>query len=252
MTERNEVVSFQGVSFGYNGLQVFDGVNLSVVDGEFACIVGPNGSGKTTLVKLILGLLRQDKGEIRLFGKNPAGCRERVGYMPQQVHLDKRFPVTVREVVLMGRVTRGWAGLFTRKDKQIADRVLQETGLFDVRGEPFSEISGGQQRRLLIARALAGEPELLLLDEPTANLDLVIQEELYRLLRDLNQRLTIIMVSHDMAFVSQFVNKVICVNRNIAVHKTGEINAQMISELFGSDLVMVRHDHPFEAKGDHQ
>lgn len=248
--QEKEIISLHEVSFAFNGLRIFDSINLSVYDGEFACVVGPNGGGKTTLLKLILGLLQQQKGTVRLFGRSPAAVRARVGYMPQQVHLDVKFPVTVREVVLMGRVTRGGLGLFSRRDRQVCDRVLTETGLFDVRDESFAEISGGQQRRLLIARALAGEPDLLLLDEPTANLDLVIQEELYRLLRNLNERLSIVMVSHDMAFVSQYVNKVICVNRNIAVHKTGEINARMISELFGSDLVMVRHDHPFSKSGE--
>lgn len=243
MAEQSSVIVFENVSFSYGGPPVLEDVNLTIGDREFACVVGPNGGGKTTLVKLALGLLKPTAGSIRLFGKSPAAVRSRVGYMPQHVHLDPKFPVSVMDVVLMGRLGNGHSfGPYRQQDKLAAWTALREVGLFDSRNRPFADLSGGQQRRLFIARAVACEPELLLLDEPTANLDPKVEQELYQVLSELNQRMAVVVVSHDMAFVSQFVKRVICVKRGVHIHPTSEIQDGTLSEVFGTDLRMVRHD----------
>lgn len=243
MTDDVPTIVFENVSFSYGGPPVLEAVNLAIERTEFACIVGPNGGGKTTLVKLALGLLKPDTGTVRLFGKPPGAVRSHVGYMPQHVHLDPKFPVSVIDVVLMGRLGNGQSfGPYRRQDKLAARKALREVGLFDERDQPFATLSGGQQRRLFIARAIACEPELLLLDEPTANLDPRVEQELYQVLSELNQRMAVVIVSHDMTFVSQFVERVICVKRGVHIHPTSAIEDGTLSEVFGTDLRMVRHD----------
>jgi zinc transport system ATP-binding protein len=241
--ENHPAMVFEQVSFSYNAAPVLEHVDLIIGSREFACVVGPNGGGKTTLLKLALGLLKPDTGSVRLFGKSPAGARSRVGYMPQYVQLDPKFPVSVMDVVLMGRLGNGHAfGPYRRQDRAAARKALREAGLLRVAGKPFAELSGGQQRRLFIARAIAGEPELLLLDEPTANLDPKVEHELYQVLHELNQRMAVVVVSHDMTFVSQFVERVICVKRGVHIHPTSEISDGTFSEVFGSEVRIVRHD----------
>ncbi|MFC1475936.1 metal ABC transporter ATP-binding protein [Candidatus Zixiibacteriota bacterium] len=243
MIDDKPAIVFENVSFSYGGLTVLEDVDLTIGFREFACIVGPNGGGKTTLVKLTLGLLKPETGTVRLFGSKPAGVRSRVGYMPQHVHLDPKFPVSVMDVVLMGRLGNGHTfGPYRGQDKLAARKALREVGLFDKRDQPFAELSGGQQRRLFIARAIACEPELLILDEPTANLDPKVEQELYQVLNELNQRMAVVVVSHDMTFVSQFVERVICVKRGVHIHPTSEIRDGTLSEVFGMDVRLVRHD----------
>lgn len=237
------VIALDNVSFSYNAKLVLENVNLTVADKEFVWVVGPNGGGKTTLVKLILGLLQPKSGTIRVFGQSPAAARRRIGYMPQHAQLDPRFPVTSREVVLMGRLNKGMApGMYSANDKEIVHKVLELVGMESTADIPLKDLSGGQQRRLLIARALACEPDMLLLDEPTANLDRIAERDLFKILKKLNQQLTVMMISHDPAFVSDYVEQVVCVNRTVAIHPTTDRDREFIGELYGDRLRMVRHD----------
>jgi zinc transport system ATP-binding protein len=237
------VISVHGVSFAYDGDLVLRDVCLEVAPRDFACMVGPNGGGKTTLLKLILGLLAPAAGRITVFGGPPQEARTRIGYMPQHAQVDLRFPVSVADVVLMGRLGRAEImGPYRRAHRDAAWQALREVGLYDLRQRPFGTLSGGQRQRTLIARALAAEPELLLLDEPTANLDAPAESDLYELLRRLNERLTVVMVTHDLGFVSRFVRTVICVNRCVVVHPTSEITGEIIREIYGADVCMIRHD----------
>jgi zinc transport system ATP-binding protein len=163
--------------------------------------------------------------------------------MPQFTHLDPKFPVSALDVALMGRLGNGHNfGPFRGADRKSAEKALGQVGLYDMRHRQFSSLSGGEQRRLLIARALACEPELLLLDEPTANLDMVIEKELFQLLQKLNERLTIILVSHEPTFVSDFVKRVICVNRHISEHPTSAVKSEFMGDLYNGERRMVRHD----------
>jgi zinc transport system ATP-binding protein len=238
------VIAIDHLSFSYNGDAVLEDVSLEIAERDFVGFVGPNGGGKTTLLKLMLGLLAPTAGRVRLFGLPPTQARHLMGYMPQHANVDPRFPASVMDVVLMGRVTTGVRlGPYRRADRDAADKALRQVDLFDLRRRPYSELSGGQQQRVLIARALASEPRLLLLDEPTANLDLKMEHDLYDLLKGLNEHLTIVLVSHDLGFVSQFVKRVACVKRRVIVHPTSDITGEIIQEIYGADVRMVRHDH---------
>jgi zinc transport system ATP-binding protein len=247
MAEHDIVV--QNVSFAYNSVPVLEHVDFVVDRGEFVTIVGPNGGGKTTLLKLLLGLLHPDAGDIRIFGERPEKSRLHIGYMPQHVFLDTKFPVTVLDVVLLGRLGRRIGGRYTQKDREMAGRALDEVRLSHLSDRLFNEISGGQRQRVLIARALCIDPVLLLLDEPTANIDPEVEKNLLEILQDLNKRMTILMVSHDIGFVSQVVERVVCVNRRVVIHPTSEINGTLIKDIYGGDYCMIRHDHRCSEEG---
>lgn len=238
------VVEFDRVGFSYDDAPILREVSFAIEPREFVYVIGPNGGGKTTLLKLILGLLEPSAGEVRVFGRPPRECRRRIGYMPQHATLDPQFPVCVGDVVLMGRLGgRTRIGSYSRADRAAARAALDEVGLADLLRRPFSALSGGQRQRVLIARALACEPEILLLDEPTANLDPHIEEQFHDLLRRLNERLTILLVSHDVGFVSQSVRRVLCVNRTVQVHCTSALSGNVIHDLYGREMRQVEHAH---------
>jgi zinc transport system ATP-binding protein len=243
MTER-PALELRDLSYSYDVTPVIEGANLTVGCGEFVTIVGPNGGGKTTLLKLVLGLLQPDSGTVRVFGCSPEESNPRMGYVPQHSDTDPSFPATVLDVVLMGRLgkTRLF-GTYTRSDADVAMAALADVELTELSRRPFSKLSGGQRQRTLIARALASEPDVLLLDEPTANLDIAMEQELYEILLRLKKRLTLLLVSHDLAFVSGFTDTVACVNRTVAVHTTSEVTPELINALYGRDVRFVRHDH---------
>lgn len=243
----------RNLEFGYGGTPLLQNVNISIPEGDFVCVVGPNGSGKTTLLKLALGLLKPTAGSIEVFGRAPNYSRGRIGYVPQHPRLDPLFPVSAMDVVLMGRLGKTPSlGAWRSTDRQQARQTLDEVGLSNHENHHFASLSGGQKQRVLIARALAGDPDLLLLDEPTAGLDAHIEEGFYRLLQELNQRLTIVLVSHDLGFVSGYVRSVVCVGQDVVVHPTSEITGQVIADLYGSDMRLVRHDHRCSPDGHDQ
>lgn len=228
------------VTFSYDGPPVVEHVNLSIPELDFVCVVGPNGGGKTTLLKLMLGLLKPQQGSVEVLGHAAHYACRRIGYMPQRAQLDPKFPVNVIDVVLMGRLGKGRSvGPYRRVDRAVATRALQDVGLADLGNRAFSALSGGQRQRVLVARALACEPELLLLDEPTASLDPAVQEDLYALLRDLNQRLTVVIVSHDVGFVSVFFKTVVCVNRTVHTHPTSELTSKQVADVYGRQVRIV-------------
>ncbi len=235
-------VTIRHVSFSYDGTSVLEDVNLTIKERSFISIVGPNAGGKTTLLKLMLGLIRPSRGTIEVLGMPPEKARTRIGYMPQQVQFDLQFPVSVFDVVLMGRLgnTKPF-GPFGRTDKAIACDALRKLEMQDMKNRPFTALSGGQRQRVLIARALACEPEMLLLDEPTANVDLVVEKELFELLHEMSKAITIVVVSHDVGFVSHYVQSVVCVNRRVLVHPTTTLTGEVIRDLYVSDVCMVSH-----------
>ena len=242
----NIVIEFRDVEFSYNGSSVLHKVNFSVQRGELVYIVGPNGGGKTTLLKLILGLLKPDSGTIRVFEKTPEKSRSRVGYTPQYIQFDTQFPVTVEEVVAMGLLKGGRGRVFRKRSRSAVHDALQRLGIEDLAKKPFSGLSGGQRQRVLIARSLADKPELLLLDEPTSNVDMHTEDRLIELINELNRDHTILLVSHDLNFVSDKVKSVVCVNRAVHVHPTSEISRDAIRKVYEKDLMLIRHDLEFE------
>jgi zinc transport system ATP-binding protein len=239
------VIELRNVSFSYQAVPVLENVNLTIYDRESICIVGPNGGGKTTLLRLLLGQLRPTQGEIRIFGKTPEEARLQIGYMPQRSEYDSLFPVTVMDVVLMGRLGRGgingWLGWYGRKDRAAAREALAQVHMADAEKRNFAALSGGQRQRVLIARALCSQPEMLLLDEPTANVDSLVEERLFDELRQLAARMTILLVSHDLGFVTSLVQRVICVNRQAVAHPASQLTADVIREMYGGDVNVVRH-----------
>jgi zinc transport system ATP-binding protein len=248
--DKSPVVVLNHLSFSYNDLPVLEDVTLTVSEHDFLCVVGPNAGGKTTLLKVILGFLRPSGGTVHVFGEAPVRVRERMGYVPQNTRLDPEFPVRVIDVVLMGRLGRHRRfGPYSKSDKKAAEEAIRQVEMDELRNRPFSQLSGGQRQRVLIARALTTEPDLLLLDEPTASVDAVIETEFYELLRRLNQRITIILVTHDLGFVSRYVKRVACVNRRVVVHPTSEVTGEMINAIYGRDVKMVRHDHRDREEG---
>ncbi len=247
------IIKLSNVSFAYGSETVLKDVDLTVEAGEFASIVGPNGGGKTTLVRLILGLLKPQKGSVSLFGGDPDLTRLRVGYTPQYAPVDLKFPITVLDVVLLGRL--GLAARrrsfpfsllplrYSKEDRSAAREALHIMNLDGLEKISFGELSGGQKQRALIARALCQQPDLLILDEPTNNIDPSGMEIFYKLLCDLNKKTSILIVSHDLGVVSQYVKSVICVSQRVVVHPTSALNGTVIRDIYGSDIQLVRHDH---------
>lgn len=239
-----DVIELKGVGLERGGQTILREVNLSVAHGDFVAMVGPNGGGKTTLLKLMLGLLSPSRGTVRLLGLPPAAVRSRVGYMPQYSNLDPGFPLAVEEAVLMGRLAPGKGlGFWRREDKDAAAHALEQVGLVEMLRRPLAQLSGGQRQRVLVARALVGAPEILLLDEPTSNADVRSEHEFYDLLQRLNQTMTIVVVTHDLGFVSPYIQHVACVNKDVLFHPTSEVTGEVISAVYGGPVSMVRHDH---------
>jgi zinc transport system ATP-binding protein len=240
----NNIIEISNLEFCYTpGDPVLTGVNLTLKEGESGCIVGPNGGGKSTLLKLILGQLQPTSGKILLFGASPKESRLKVGYMPQYHLLDPSFPVTVSEVVLMGRMRGGKKLYFNKKDRLIAQNALEELNIADLANKSFAALSGGQRQRVLIARAIVCEPQLLLLDEPTANIDPGAGEKFYATLDVLRKRMTVLTVSHDLGFVSREIDTVICVNRRLSRHQAADFTAETANEVYHHHVNLIRHDH---------
>lgn len=233
---------FRDVSFRYGAQTVLSNVNFELDQGDFASVVGPNGGGKTTLLRLALGLIQPDRGRIEVLGLPPGEARPQVGYTPQHQHVDPAFPVTATDVVLMGRLarTRPW-GPFLKADREAAREALASVGLEDAAHRPFGDLSGGQRQRVLIARAVVSEPRILMLDEPTRGLDAGAEADLHDLLERLGSRMTLLVVSHDMSFVSRHVRTVVCVRRRVVTHPTGAVPDSQVEDLFGGRFRMVHH-----------
>jgi len=238
------VIELSGVSFAYGTVPVLQDIDLAVAPGEFLGIVGPNAGGKSTLLKLILGLLEPAAGRVRVLGRRPQAASPAIGYVPQYPAFARDFPVTVEQVVLTGRLGRGrLLGGYRREDREMARWVMTQTEIADLAPRRIATLSGGQLQRVLVARALACEPQILILDEPTANIDMRVESDIFDLLRVLNQRMTILVVSHDVAFISAYVRRVACVNRTLLCHATESIDGQVIQDLYGGEVRHVAHVH---------
>lgn len=252
------IVEIKNVEFAYNGENVLSDVNLKIKQRDFIAMIGPNGGGKTTLLKLILGLLTPDKGTIRVLGQSTQKASSFIGYVPQDVHLNRTFPITAMDIVLMGKLDpkKRWVRNSVSNRKE-AIYALERLEMAAHAGKKIGELSGGQRQRVFIARALVTQPRLLLLDEPTASIDTKGQAEFFRLLKELNADIAILVVSHDLLVISRYVKSVACLNRELHYHNQAEITGEMLETMYPCTdedvcpVELVAHGLPHRVLKDH-
>jgi zinc/manganese transport system ATP-binding protein len=241
------LVRFEGVTCGYDGEPVLRDLDLTIAQGAFVGIVGPSGAGKTTLLRVMVGAVPRVEGRITVAGRTVAfGTTPNVGWVPQLETVDWNFPATVREVVLMGRWSnRPWRAWPSRSDRALVDRMLERLGIGGLGDRHIRMLSGGQQQRVFLARAMIGEPDLLLLDEPTSGVDIKTRDDVLHLLADLNRDgMTIVLTTHELNSVAAHLPWVVCVNRRlIAEGDPDEIfTSAILGQTYAADLRVVRQD----------
>lgn len=245
------IIEVEHVSFAYSDEDVLHDINLNIHQGDFLGVIGPNGGGKTTLLKIMLGLLRPSAGVVRLFGQDLRDFHDwkRIGYVPQKAtDFDPAFPATVKEIVAMGRYAqRGLFHFLTKKDYALVDKALDQVEMRSYQNRIIGDLSGGQQQRVFIARALASEPEAILLDEPTVGVDQKTQEDFYALLARLNKdlSLTLVLISHDIDVVASQATEVAWINRRLIYYGTPEefVKENRVADLYGQGVKIILHEH---------
>jgi zinc/manganese transport system ATP-binding protein/zinc transport system ATP-binding protein len=241
------MVELRGIRCGYDDKVVFEGVDLTIPRGLYTGIVGPSGSGKTTLLKVILGLVDVTAGDVLVSNQRINGSTSRgIGYVPQIETVNWNFPVTVEQVVLMGRHREmGWLPWPSREDRHIALDLLEHLGIRQYAGRQIRALSGGEQQRVFLARALISRPQMLILDEPTSGVDLKTQHHILHLLSQLNREgVTILLTTHDLNSVARHLPWVICFNRSIVAQGDPQdvFTSEILSRTYNSEMVVVRQN----------
>ncbi len=234
------ILEFNKVSFSYGPVQVLEEASFHIHEGEFVALVGPNGAGKSTILKLILALESPDKGSIKLFGTSTQAGREKIGYVPQHISYDPAFPIAVDEVVRIGRIAP-LSRRYSQADKEAVEQALKTMDLLELAKRPYNALSGGQRRRVLVARALVATPAMLILDEPTSNMDSESENRLFEALGQLKGSTTILIVTHDKSFVSSLTDRALCVGE-FGPHKKGRKVVQHEVVPIDANSFKVLHD----------
>ena len=232
-----KLLEIKNLSTGYDNNIVLENISMEVFSGDFIGVIGPNGGGKTTLIKTILGLIKPVSGEMNLFIS-----KTNIGYLPQVNQIDKRFPITVIDVVRSGKANSALFSSFRKntEEKEKAESLLAEMGIAHIRNKPIGELSGGQMQRVFLCRALINQPEVLVLDEPSTYVDNNFEGELYLKLKELNEQMAIILISHDVGTISFFVKTIACVNRSLHHHPSNIITVEQLTS-YNCPLQIITH-----------
>ncbi|UCF06169.1 MAG: ABC transporter ATP-binding protein [bacterium] len=247
------IVELKSIFFSYGSMPVLEDVSFTIHERDFLGIIGPNGGGKTTILQLILGLLVPDRGEITVFGSNPKTGRRRIGYVPQLFLSDLDFPISVLEVVLMGKLGRNkLLKRYSKRDRSIALDALRKVGMENHGDRQIGELSGGERQRVFIARALTTEPRILMLDEPLSSIDTRWQNSFYDLLKELNGEMAIVLVTHDVGALSAYVKQVACLNRKLYYHGSTTEGIEHLVDTYKCPIELIAHGLPHRVLGDHE
>jgi zinc transport system ATP-binding protein len=248
-----QIITIKNLSFAYQREnKILENIDLEVFRSDFLGIIGPNGGGKTTLLKIILGLLKQDKGTVSVFSKKPQKARDLIGYVPQFLEIDLDCPVSVLDIVLMGILSR--KKIFQKyndQDFKLAEEALKFVDLYNLKNKQIGELSGGQRQRVYIARALIRKPKLLILDEPTASIDEKSERDFWELLKEINRNTAIIIVSHDIGVIFKNVNKIACLNKQLYCHDADEMTQEILDKTYKCDIELLGHGLPHRVLRKH-
>jgi zinc transport system ATP-binding protein len=245
-----KIVELKDIYFSYNSIPVLSGINLEIMERDIMAVIGPNGGGKTTLLKIILGLLKPSKGKVLVFGRKPEEGRKRVGYLQQSPDIDLSFPISVYDAVLMGRY-KGPLKRYDNTDREAVCEALELVGMENMPDRHINMLSGGQLQRVLIARAIARKPELLLMDEPLSNIDTGTQKSVYELFLKLGEKMSVVFVTHDISAISSYVEKVACLNRKLYYHGPREGSLGKLEDAYGCPIEMIAHGIPHRVLKTH-
>lgn len=245
-----KAVEINDMSVKYNEQLVLKNINFTIGEKDFVAIIGPNGGGKSTLLKIILGILTPDSGEVKVFGTSPKKARKFMGYLPQNIKFDHDFPINVFETVLTGRYHGLFKG-YTEEDDIAVLQALKDVEMDMFKDRQISKLSGGQMQRVFIARAIVREPKLLILDEPMASIDPEMQHSFYKLMSRLKSKMSIILVSHDVGAVSTHVDKIACLNQELFYHGPVENAADGLEEIYHCPIELISHGIPHRVLRDH-
>lgn len=238
----NKILEIEGLSARYNEKTALHNVNICLYENDYLGIIGPNGGGKTTFVKCILGLKSDYSGKITFYRKGEKVNNLKIGYLPQYTVIDKKFPISVKEVVLSG-LNRGIPilGGFNREQKEKANIIIEQMGLSEFSDKNIGALSGGQIQRALLGRAIISNPELLILDEPSTYVDKYYEAKLYEIIEKINKKCTIILVSHDIGTVLQNVKSIACINETLEFHPDTNVSEDWLTQKFNCPIDMVGH-----------
>ncbi|NDJ78409.1 MAG: metal ABC transporter ATP-binding protein [Chloroflexi bacterium] len=246
------VIEVEALWAGYDHEAVLQDVNFTAYAQDFVGIIGPNGGGKTTFLKVLLGLLAPWRGSVQIMGEPIRQGRRHLGYVPQIAEFDRAFPITVWDVVRMGLLRPGkLLRRYTSTDNDRAAEALRSVDMLDLRHRPIGVLSGGQRQRVYIARALVAQPQILLLDEPTASVDPEVRTSIYELLREINEQITIIIISHDVGAISSFVKSIGCLNRQLFYHHEKELTTEMLEAAYHCPIDLIAHGVPHRVLPEH-